>query len=43
MHTLGLLDHLGAAADPARDPVGQALADEYLPQRVHLKPVEHRL
>ena len=43
MHTLGLLDHLGAAADPARDPVGQALADEYLPQRVHLKPVKHRL
>jgi transcriptional regulator with XRE-family HTH domain len=43
MHTLGLLDHLGKAADPSRDPVGQALADEYLPQRIHLKRGKHRL
>lgn len=43
MHTLGLLDHLGQAADPSKDPVGQALADAYLPQRVHLKPAKHRL
>jgi transcriptional regulator with XRE-family HTH domain len=38
LHALGLLDGLGHLADPARDPVGQALAAESLPQRVRLKP-----
>lgn len=37
MHTLGLLEGLGRAADPSMDPVGQALADAALPQRVRLK------
>ncbi len=43
MHTLGLLDNLGQLADSSRDPVGQALANEFLPQRVRLKPAKHRL
>ena len=38
LHALGLLDGLGHLADPARDPVGQSLAAESLPQRVRLKP-----
>jgi transcriptional regulator with XRE-family HTH domain len=37
LHALGLLDGLGQLADPALDTVGQALADESLPQRVRLK------
>lgn len=37
LQALGLLESLGQVADPANDPVGQALADEALPQRVHLK------
>lgn len=37
LHALGLLDGLGRLADPARDPVGQSLAAESLPQRVRLK------
>lgn len=38
LHALGLLDGLGRLADPARDPVGQSLVAESLPQRVRLKP-----
>jgi hypothetical protein len=38
LHVLGLLDGLGRLPDPARDPVGQSLAVESLPQRVRLKP-----
>ncbi len=37
LQALGLLDGLGALADPAGDPVGKALADEALPKRVHLR------
>ncbi|MCF3651575.1 helix-turn-helix domain-containing protein [Synoicihabitans lomoniglobus] len=33
---LGLLEKLGAVADPAGDSVGQAMANEALPQRVHM-------
>ena len=40
LHTLGLLDGLGCLADPSVDVVGQALADEALPQRVRLKPLK---
>jgi len=43
MHTLGLLDHLGQSADPAKDSVGQALANEFLPQRVRLKQAKNSL
>lgn len=38
LHALGLMDSLDRLADPSLDPVGQALADETLPQRVRLKP-----
>lgn len=37
LHALGLLDSLGALADPVRDRVGMALADERLPQRIRLR------
>lgn len=37
LQALGLLEGLGRLADPAMDPVGQALADEALPKRIHLK------
>lgn len=37
LQALGLLDSLGEIADVAHDPVGQALASEALPRRVHLK------
>lgn len=37
MHALGLLEGLGRLADPSMDPVGQALADQQLPQRVRIK------
>jgi len=37
MHSLGLLDGLGQLADPSTDSVGQALANDFLPQRVRLK------
>ena len=37
LNALGLLDGLGELADPSMDPVGQALADESLPQRVRLR------
>jgi hypothetical protein len=37
MHALGLLEGLGRLADPSMDPVGQALADKLLPQRVRIK------
>jgi hypothetical protein len=37
MHSLGLLDGLDQLADPSTDSVGQALANEFLPQRVRLK------
>lgn len=37
LQALGLLEALGQVADPAMDPVGQALAGEALPKRVHLK------
>lgn len=37
LQALGLLEGLGQLADPAGDPVGQMLADEALPRRVHLK------
>lgn len=38
LHALGLLDGLARLADPSTDVVGQALADEALPKRIHLKP-----
>jgi len=38
LQALGLLEELGRLADPAMDSVGQALADESLPQRIRLKP-----
>ena len=34
---LGLLDGLAQLADPARDPVGLALADAELPQRARIR------
>jgi transcriptional regulator with XRE-family HTH domain len=37
LQSLGLLEGLGRLADPAMDPVGQALAGAALPQRIHLK------
>jgi len=37
LHGLGLLDGVGQLADLSVDTVGQALADESLPQRVRLK------
>lgn len=37
LQALGLLEGLGALADPANDVVGQALANEALPQRIRLK------
>jgi len=37
LQALGLLEGLGKVADPASDSVGQALANEALPQRIHLK------
>ena len=40
LQALGLLEGLGRLADPSMDPVGQALADESLPQRVRLKPTK---
>lgn len=43
LHTLGLLDGLGGLADLSRDPVGRALADEFLPQRVRPKAAAPRL
>ena len=36
LNALGLLDGLGALADPAHDSVGMMLASEKLPARVHL-------
>jgi len=36
LHALGLLDGLADVADIARDQVGQALATEALPKRVHV-------
>lgn len=40
LHALGLLDGVGGLADLSADPVGQTLADEALPRRVHLKRSE---
>lgn len=37
LHALGLLDGMGQLADLSVDEVGQALVDDSLPQRVHLK------
>lgn len=37
MHALGLLEGLGRLADPSTDSVGQAMADQLLPQRVRIK------
>ena len=37
MHSLGLLDGLSQLADASTDSVGQALANDFLPQRVRLK------
>jgi len=37
LQSLGLLEALGNVADPASDSVGQALASEALPKRIHLK------
>lgn len=37
LQSLGLLEGLGQLADPSIDVVGQALAGEALPQRIHLK------
>ncbi len=36
LNALGLLDALGQVADIGRDEVGQALASEALPRRIHL-------
>ena len=38
LQAMGLLEGLGNLADPSVDVVGQAMAEEALPQRVHLKP-----
>ena len=43
LNALGLLEGLGQAADPAMDSVGQALANESLPQRVRLKASQRPL
>lgn len=43
MHTLGLLNHLGQAADPSKDQVGQALAHASLPQRIRPRRAKNRL
>ena len=40
LQALGLLEGLGQIAAPSMDSVGQALADQALPQRVHLKRSE---
>lgn len=37
LQALGLLEGLGMLADPSVDSVGQAMADEALPQRVRIK------
>lgn len=37
LQALGLLEGFGKLADPSVDAVGQAMADEALPQRVRLK------
>ena len=42
MHSLGLLDGLGQLADASTDSVGQALANEFLPQRVRLKKTKEQ-
>jgi hypothetical protein len=36
LFVLGLIDRLAALADPAHDTLGQDLAEESLPKRVHL-------
>lgn len=36
LYVLGLAEHLGQLADPGGDPVGRALEDEQLPQRVRM-------
>ncbi|PID59581.1 MAG: hypothetical protein CSB44_12815 [Gammaproteobacteria bacterium] len=45
LQALGLLDGLGSIADISRDQVGQSLATEDLPRRIHLrnraKPSSH--
>lgn len=38
LQAMGLLEGLGNLADPSVDVVGQAMAEEALLQRVHLKP-----
>jgi hypothetical protein len=43
LNALGLLEGLGQVADPAMDSVGQALANESLPQRVRLKASQRTL
>jgi hypothetical protein len=42
MHSLGLLDGLSLLADASTDSVGQALANEFLPQRVRLKKAKEK-
>ncbi len=42
LHAMGLLDGLARLADPANDPVGQALANESLPKRIRLKATKSR-
>ncbi|WP_158912732.1 helix-turn-helix domain-containing protein [Caulobacter sp. S45] len=37
LNALGLLDHLGTLADPARDTVGQQLSADKLPERVRVR------
>lgn len=37
LQALGLLEGLGQLADPTTDLIGQTLASEALPQRIHLK------
>ena len=37
LQAMGLLDGLGALADPANDPTGQRLAAEALPERARIK------
>lgn len=42
LQALGLLDRLGQLADPAHDPVGQALAAAELPKRVRMPRPAHK-
>lgn len=36
LYVLGMIDRLADFADPSNDPVGMALEEERLPERIHL-------